>query len=93
MKTIIDGGVIAIYHERNDGSGYPKGLKGDEIRIEAKIIAVADSYDAMTSDRAYRNALTPSEAMDELKKCINTFYDEHIVLALEQILIEEGIIR
>lgn len=85
--------IVEAHHERIDGSGYPKGLKGDEIRIEAKIIAVADSYDAMTSDRAYRKALTPSEAMDELKKCINTFYDEPIVLALEQILIEEGIIK
>lgn len=85
--------IVEAHHERIDGSGYPNGLKGDEIRIEAKIIAVADSYDAMTSDRAYRKALTPSEAMDELKNCINTFYDKNVVLALEQILIEEGIIK
>ncbi|MEL7648240.1 MAG: HD domain-containing phosphohydrolase [Sedimentibacter sp.] len=82
--------IVEAHHERLDGSGYPKGLKGDEIRIEAKIIAVADSYDAMTSDRAYRNAWTPEDAMNELKHCIGKFYVKEIVLALEQILIEEG---
>jgi putative nucleotidyltransferase with HDIG domain len=85
--------IVEAHHERLDGSGYPKGLKGDEIRIEAKIIAVADSYDAMTSDRAYRNALTPEEAMSELKHCIGTFYDKDIVFALEKILIEEKILN
>ncbi len=85
--------IVEAHHERLDGSGYPKGLKGDEIRIEAKIIAVADSYDAMTSDRAYRNALTPKEAMDELKHCIGKFYDNNIVLALEQVLIEDGVLN
>ncbi|MEA5093699.1 hypothetical protein SDC9_87212 [bioreactor metagenome] len=85
--------IVEAHHERLDGSGYPKGLKGDEIRIEAKIIAVADSYDAMTSDRAYRNAMSPEEAMSELKICIGTFYDKEIVLALEQILIEEKVLN
>lgn len=84
--------IVEAHHERLDGSGYPKGLKEDEIRIEAKIIAVADSYDAMTSDRAYRKALSPKEAMEELKNCIGRFYDKKIVLAFEQILIEEGIL-
>ena len=92
-KFIDDISKIAeAHHERLDGSGYPNGLKGDEIRIEAKIIAVADSYDAMTSNRAYRNALTPKEAMDELKFCIGRLYEKYIVLALEQVLIEEGIL-
>lgn len=85
--------IVEAHHERLNGTGYPKGLKGDEIRIEAKIIAVADSYDAMTSDRAYRNALTPEQAMNELKNCIGTFYDKDIVLALEKILIEEKILN
>lgn len=85
--------IVAEHHERVDGSGYPKGLKDDEICIEAKIIAVADSYDAMTSDRAYRNALTPKAAMDELKYNIGKLYDKNVVLALEQVLSEEGIIK
>ncbi len=84
--------IVEAHHERLDGSGYPNGLMGSEIRIESKIIAVADSYDAMTSDRAYRNAMTPKKAMDELKYCIGKFYDENIVLALEHILIEENIL-
>lgn len=85
--------IVEEHHERLDGSGYPKGLKGDETRTEAKIIAVADSYDAMTSDRAYRNALTPEAAMDELKSNIGKLYDKNVVQALEQVLIEEGILK
>jgi putative nucleotidyltransferase with HDIG domain len=84
--------IVEQHHERLDGSGYPKGLKGDEIRIEAKIIAVADSYDAMTSNRAYRNALSPAAAMDDLKRNIGKLYDEAVVHALEKALIEEGIL-
>jgi HD-GYP domain-containing protein (c-di-GMP phosphodiesterase class II) len=52
--------IVEQHHERLDGTGYPKGLKGDQIHIEAKIIAVADAYDAMTSDRAYRRAFSLS---------------------------------
>lgn len=85
--------IVEQHHERLDGSGYPNGLKSDEIRIEAKIIAVADSFDAMTSDRAYRNALTPEAAMNELKCFIGKFYDKNVVLALEQILYDEGVLK
>ena len=84
--------IVEAHHERLDGTGYPKGLKGNEIRIEAKIIAVADSYDAMTSNRAYRNALTHEAAMDELKNCIDKYYDKDVVLALEQVLHDEVIL-
>ncbi|NCB41558.1 MAG: HD domain-containing protein [Clostridia bacterium] len=84
--------IVEQHHERLDGTGYPKGLKGDEIRTEAKIIAVADSYDAMTSDRAYRKAFSPSYAIDELKACIGNYYEEKMVLALEKILKKEGVI-
>lgn len=85
--------IVEQHHERLDGSGYPNGLKGDEIRIEAKIIAVADSYDAMTSDRAYKNAMTPKAAIDELKSLIGKFYDKDVVLAFEQVLQDEGILK
>lgn len=82
--------IIEQHHERNNGSGYPKGLKGDEITLEARIIAVADSYDAMTSDRAYRKAMESKIAIDELKSLVGIMYDEEIVYALEQVLIDEG---
>lgn len=82
--------IVEQHHERLDGSGYPKGLKGDEIRIEARIIGVADSYDAMTSDRAYRSAMTPMEAMEELKSLAGITYDKDVVFALEQVLKDEG---
>jgi HD-GYP domain-containing protein (c-di-GMP phosphodiesterase class II) len=63
-------------------------LHGDEIRIEARIIAVADSYDAMITDRPYKKGMQPSAALQELKKCIGTFYDQEIVHAFEKYLVE-----
>lgn len=84
--------IVEQHHERMDGSGYPKGLKGDEILLEARIIAVADSYDAMTSDRAYRKAMSPMEAFKEIKYLTPKYYDERVVQAFEEILREEGVI-
>lgn len=84
--------IVEQHHERLDGSGYPNGLKGDEICIEAKIIAVADSYDAMTSDRAYREAMSPKTSMEEIKRMSGKYYDEDVVQALELILKEENIL-
>lgn len=84
--------IIEQHHERLNGSGYPRGLKGHEILLEAKIIAVTDTFDAMTEDRAYRKAFTPQYAMDELKRMSGTHYDPEIVDALEIILKEEGIL-
>jgi putative nucleotidyltransferase with HDIG domain len=84
--------IVAQHHERLDGKGYPDGLNGNEIMTEAKIIAVADSYDAMIIDRPYRIGMKPIDAMNELKKCIGTHYEKEIVDAFEEYLIEEGII-
>lgn len=67
------------HHERFDGKGYPKGLKGEEIPIQARIIAVADAYDAMTSERSYRKAISHEEAIEELKRCSGTHFDPAIV--------------
>lgn len=64
--------IIRYHHERYDGRGYPEGLKADEIPIEACIICIADSYDAMTSDRPYRAALTREEALEEIEKNTGT---------------------
>ncbi|HOB19282.1 MAG TPA: HD domain-containing phosphohydrolase [Candidatus Atribacteria bacterium] len=94
QKTYYEGiaDIIHQHHERLDGSGYPQGLKGDEILLEAKIIAVADTYDAMTIDRAYRGRVSPQEAVDELISMKGIFYDEKVVDAFVQVLKEENII-
>ncbi len=84
------GAIIEQHHERLDGSGYPKGLKSTEILLEAKIIAVADSFDAMTSFRSYRSPSGNAEAIAELKALSGEKYDRHIVDILEEILKEEG---
>jgi len=64
--------IIVQHHERFDGSGYPSQLKGDEITIEASILMISDSYDAMTTDRPYRKALSKSQAISELVKFSGT---------------------
>lgn len=80
--------IIRQHHERIDGSGYPDNLKDKEILIEAKIIAVADSYDAMTSDRIYRKGISPIMAVKELKSLKGIHYDEKVVDALIEVLKE-----
>ncbi len=73
---------ILAHHERPDGRGFPKGLSADEIPLEAKIIAVADAWEAMTSDRVYRPALSEEAARTELMRCAGTGFDERVVEAL-----------
>ncbi len=73
--------VVRAHHERYDGTGYPRGLRGEEIPIEARIIAVVDAYDAMTSDRPYRPAMSKEEALEELKKNAGTQFDPRVVNA------------
>lgn len=82
--------ILLQHHERLDGSGYPNGLKDEEILLEAKIIAVSDTFDAMTEDRAYRNAFTAEYALNEIKQLSGTKYDPQVVEAFEQVLKEEG---
>ncbi len=67
--------AIRHHHERFDGRGYPYGLAGESIPLEARIIAVVDAYEAMTSDRPYRKALSDEEAVAELKRCSGTQFD------------------
>jgi HD-GYP domain-containing protein (c-di-GMP phosphodiesterase class II) len=73
--------ILEQHHERRDGSGYPRGLSGDEICLEAQIVAVVDSFDAMTTDRVYRPALPPEEVIAELKRGAGRTYHSDVVEA------------
>lgn len=73
--------LVLYHHERFDGKGYPEGLEGDRIPRIARILAVADTYDAMTSSRPYRVAKTHEFAIEELKRCSNTQFDGEVVMA------------
>ncbi|MGH2712245.1 MAG: HD-GYP domain-containing protein [Actinomycetota bacterium] len=73
--------VVRFHHERFDGDGYPHGLKGEEIPLSARIFAVVDAFDAMTSDRPYRPARRPSEAIEELVRCAGSQFDPEVVKA------------
>ena len=84
--------IVEQHHEKLDGTGYPFGLHSNEIRLEAKIISVADSYDAMTTDRPYKKAISPKEAFEELKSCIGKYYDKNIVKAMRIYLSDEKLL-
>ncbi len=71
--------IIAEHHERYDGKGYPLGKKGVEISLESRIIAICDAFDAMTSDRPYRKALSKETALEEIKRCAGTQFDPQLV--------------
>ena len=74
--------IVELHHERPDGKGYPYGLRGDDIPIAARIVHVADAYDAMTSARAYRGARPSGDALRELWRCAGTEFHAEIVGAL-----------
>lgn len=78
--------VVRSHHERLDGKGYPQGLKGDEVPLGARIVLVADTFDAMTSDRPYRAALTAEKALQELDKYSGTQFDPRVVEALRGLI-------
>src|ERR1700680_529840 len=73
--------LVRSTHERADGAGYPDGLRADEIPLSSRIVAVVDAYDAMTSKRPYSLPLTPSEAIDELRRCAGTQFDPSVTRA------------
>ncbi|MFL5915964.1 MAG: HD domain-containing phosphohydrolase [Gaiellaceae bacterium] len=73
---------VLYHHERWDGAGYPNKLAGDQIPLGARIIFVADAFDAMTSDRAYRRAIPERDALAEIERCAGTQFDPEVVKAL-----------
>jgi putative nucleotidyltransferase with HDIG domain len=90
LEPAID--MVRHHHEYMDGSGYPDGLAGDEISIGARVVAVADAFDAITSGRVYMKAMTVEGAIEALKKRTEKQYDATVVAALERAL-ERGLVR
>lgn len=82
--------AVRGHHERVDGGGYPDGLSGDRIPLSARIIAVADSFDAMTSDRPYRKGMPVTVAIEELQANSGTQFDAHVVSAFLTLLARWG---
>jgi putative nucleotidyltransferase with HDIG domain len=82
--------LVRGHHERWDGRGYPDGLRAHEIPVGARILCVCDSYNAMTTNRPYRAAMTPEAALQELRRCCSTQFDPRVVEALERVLDADG---
>ncbi|NOZ85893.1 MAG: response regulator [Deltaproteobacteria bacterium] len=78
--------IVRHHHERYDGAGYPDGLKGENVPLEARIVAVADAFDAMTSNRAYRSAIPLEEAIKRLVACKGTQFDPALVDVFQDLL-------
>lgn len=81
--------IIQQHHERYDGKGYPEGKKGENINLGARIMQIADSYDAITSDRPYRKASPRTKAIAEIKKCSGTQFDPKIMKVFTKLLEKE----
>ncbi len=98
MHTVVGGAMLAHsgfeieadwvrhHHERLDGRGYPDGLAAAEIPLEARIIFVADSFEAMTSDRPYHQGIPVAEAVAELRRCAGSQFEPRLVDALVELL-------
>jgi HD superfamily phosphohydrolase YqeK len=82
--------AVRHHHERMDGRGYPDGIAGDEIPLTARIVMVADAFDAMTSTRSYRPAKPVEKALGELRRCEGTQFDPEVLAALERAIALEG---
>jgi PAS domain S-box-containing protein len=83
--------IVLQHHERLDGSGYPRGLTGEKILLEAKIIAIADTVDAMSSHRPYRAALGIQAALEEIQKFSGVLFDKEVVNACQKLFLEKKI--
>jgi two-component system, cell cycle response regulator len=81
---------VRASHERYDGTGYPDGLRGEEIPLGARIVGLCDAYDAMVSDRPYSAALSHDEAVAELKRCSGGQFDPLVVEAFAESFCEQN---
>nr|WP_258359009.1 HD domain-containing phosphohydrolase [Moorella sulfitireducens] len=81
--------LILKHHEKWDGTGYPLGIKGEEIPVECRILALVDAFDAMTSARPYRQAKTNEEAFEEIRRCAGTHFDPVLAEEFLRILVSE----
>jgi HD-GYP domain-containing protein (c-di-GMP phosphodiesterase class II) len=88
MRNI--GLIVRAHHERWDGSGYPDGLRGEEIPIEARIVSACDTWSAMTTTRSYRIAMSREAAMAELQSAAGTQLDPNVVDALIRVIVRNG---
>jgi putative nucleotidyltransferase with HDIG domain len=88
-ETILP--LVLHHHERWDGEGYPTGRRGDDIPLEARVLCIADSFDAMTSMRPYRASWTPDEALEELERCAGTQFDPELVTAFATAWADAGL--
>ena len=88
-ETILP--LVLHHHERWDGAGYPMGRRGDDIPFEARVLCIADSFDAMTSTRPYRASWTPEEALEELARCAGTQFDPDLVGAFASAWADAGL--
>ena len=77
VRELLPG--VLCHHEAWDGSGYPAGMEGEEIPLLARIIAICDSFDAMSSSRTYRRAMPRAEVLEEIRRCAGRFYDPRLV--------------
>ena len=77
--------IILNHHERYDGKGYPNGISGSAIPLGARLFTIADSFDAMISDRPYRKGMTIAEAREEVRRCSGTQFDPLCVAAFDKI--------
>ncbi len=82
--------VVLHHHERYDGSGYPAGLSGNNIPLESRILAVADTYDAMTTDRPFRAAKTPAQAMEEMERLSEVQFDPRVMKVFKTVIKKRG---
>jgi len=85
--------IVLHHHERWDGNGYPYGIKGEEIPLYSRIVSIADSLDAMMSDRPYRDAMSLDEALKELRRCAGTQFDPYLVDLIESNELYEELIN
>jgi len=85
INGVRDGALY--HHERYDGKGYPYGLKGEQIPLCARIIGVADAYDAMNTDRSYRKHLLKAKILEELERCAGTQFDPNVARIMRELIL------